>query len=157
MDLLIVGLIQLLALGYGVHAVAQGRPVWMVYNAGRFDLVQAYEVVNANAPSAFSQSWFGPKWAGLRKVLPAKEEQLAFLNAEYLRPFEGEVARQMATFSFPLAVLKRFNNSQQVDRLLGLYPNADAFVPMVAKQKPVCVLINKVEGKPVAVVDLAPW
>ena len=71
MDLLIIGLVQLWALGYGTYTVAQGRPVWMVYNAGRFDLVQAFEAVKAESPSAYPQSWIGPEWAELLDPLPA--------------------------------------------------------------------------------------
>lgn len=158
MDLLIIGLVQLLALSYGTYTVAEGRPVWMVYNAGRFDLVQAFEVVNTQSPSAYSQSWLGPKWAELLDPLPAGTDRRdAFLNADYVRSLGGEVSGKLAQFSIPLAVLKRFNNPQRVDQLLEQYPNADAFVPMLATQKPVSVLINKSEGKLVAIVDLAPW
>lgn len=158
MDLLIIGLVQLLALGYGIYTVAQGRPVWMVYNNGRFDLVQAFEVVNTESPSAYSQSWMGPKWAELLDPLPAgTDPRDAFLSADYVRPLGGEVASRLVQFSIPLAVLKRFNNPKRVDQLLQLYPSADAFVPMLAAQKPVSVLIDKSEGKPLAIIDLAPW
>ena len=79
------------------------------------------------------------------------------MSADYVRPLGGEVASKLVQFSIPLSVLKRFNSPRRVDQLLKQYPNADAFVPMLAKQKPVSVLINKSEAKPVAIIDLAPW
>lgn len=40
-DLVVIVVLQLLALSYGLWAVIQGRPVWLVLNADRFDVVQA--------------------------------------------------------------------------------------------------------------------
>lgn len=44
-DLSVIFLIQISALIYGVYAIAQGRPVWIVYNVDRFDLVRNNEVI----------------------------------------------------------------------------------------------------------------
>ena len=45
MDLAIIVLVQILALGYGFHSIAQSRPVWIVQNAEIFQLVRANAVI----------------------------------------------------------------------------------------------------------------
>jgi len=66
MDLAIVVILQISALSYGVHVVAEGRPVWIVFNVDRFDIVQATEISAENRAKAAVEyqelSWFGPKW-----------------------------------------------------------------------------------------------
>ena len=46
MDLSIIILIQIIALGYGVYSIAQGRPVWLAYNVDRFELILNTDLVN---------------------------------------------------------------------------------------------------------------
>src|SRR5690606_7616795 len=44
MDLALIAALQLAALGYGLWTVAEGRPAWVVYNAGRFDVVTVVDI-----------------------------------------------------------------------------------------------------------------
>ena len=39
-DLTVIILLQLSALFYGIYSIEQGRPVWLVYNVDRFELVR---------------------------------------------------------------------------------------------------------------------
>ncbi|WP_062060311.1 TfpX/TfpZ family type IV pilin accessory protein [Cellvibrio sp. OA-2007] len=162
MDLLIIGAIQFLAFAYGLHTVAQGRPVWLIYDAGRFEAVQAYEaVLNSNvAPEseAFGLGLTGPVWGAVANAVPpsvAKGD--AYYRAEFLQPYDKKVAENVALHSLPLEILNRFNDSAKVDAILKAYPEANGFVPMAAKQKSLSVLINKDGGRLIAIVDLSPW
>ena len=44
MDLTIIVLLQLSALGYGVYTVAEGRPAWLVFSVDRFELVRINDI-----------------------------------------------------------------------------------------------------------------
>ncbi len=158
MDLIIIGLVQLMALGYGTYTVAQGRPVWIVYNSGRFDLVQAYEAETDGDAAKIHRGWTGPALVRVIDGVPADADySTVFLHAKYLEPFNPKGTSQVADYSFPLAVLNKFNNPQKVKALTSQYPQADAFVPLLGKQKPLVVLIRKAEANPLAIVDLSPW
>lgn len=161
MDLLTIGVVQLLALTYGLYIVAQGRPVWMIYNFGRFELVQAYEAVlnpNNSSSNIFYLRVTGPVWGAVTDSPPESiDKKKAYLRAEFLRLYDEKAAANVGAHSLPLAVLKRFNDPEQVDAILSAYPEADRFVPMAANQKSVSVLVDQETGIPIAIVDLSPW
>lgn len=159
-DLLTIGIIQLLALSYGLYIVAQGRPVWMVYDSGRFELVQAYEAVTDENQSSenFTLSVTGPVWGAVKKQLPTSVDSGdAYYKAEFLQTYDEKIAADVSVHIMNIALLNRFNEPAKVSAVLSAYPEANAFVPMAAKNQPVVVLVNKENGYPIAVVDLLPW
>ena len=54
-DLTTIILVQILALIYGVFTLEQGRPVWIVYNVDRFELVRKNEILGENLEKAQAQ------------------------------------------------------------------------------------------------------
>jgi hypothetical protein len=162
MDLLTIGVVQLMALSYGVYVVAQGRPVWMIYDTERFELVQAYEAVaapkNSPSPGGLFVGLTGPVWGAVIEEVPAAIiKGDAYYRAEFLQAYDAKIASKVAAHSRPFGVLKIFNDPAKVDAILAAYPEADAYVPMAAKEKSLCVLVNKAKGEPIAIVDLSPW
>lgn len=161
-DLLAIGIIQVLALSYGLYIVAQGRPVWVIYDAGRFELVQAYEAVlkpdDSVSSHAFKPTLAGPIWGAVKAQMPPTISRGdAYYQAEFLQGYDQKIAVSVAAHSVNLAVLKRFNEPKKVDAILKAYPEADRFIPMAAKQQSLVVLINKNVGQPIAIVNLSPW
>lgn len=161
-DLLAIAVIQLSALIYGLYVVAQGRPVWMVYDSGHFELVQAYEAVlspnESTSVDKFQLGMAGPVWGAVTDKKPmslAKGD--TYYRAEYLQAYDENVAAIVKAHLTPLAVLKRFNDPAKVDAILAVYPSVNGFVAMAAKNKSLVVLMNKEKGFPVAIVDLSPW
>lgn len=163
--------IQLLALSYGLWIVEQGRPAWLVFAVDRFDLVQVYELNTPYRDVAQKQyrtrNWLGPQWVYARP--PDNIEDRNKLTFEalmagvdipqrpdlYLPLEEGfEVIIQK---SQPLSKLNMFNSTDQVIRILELYPAATDFLPMMSRAKPMTVLIDRNAKKIVAIVDLVPW
>jgi hypothetical protein len=70
-DLTLVALIQLTALAYGVYTLAQARPVYMVFEVDRFNIISAVEVDEAALAKAPKQ-WntlplLGPQVIGSRE------------------------------------------------------------------------------------------
>lgn len=78
-DLAIIALIQTAALAFGIKALAEARPVWIVYNYGIFDVVRANDIsterdLNTNLASPKSEnSWLGPKLVAAK--LPENNEE----------------------------------------------------------------------------------
>ena len=56
-----------------------------------------------------------------------------------------------------LELLKNFNDSDQVVKVLAKYPTVTAFLPLKANAVDMTVLINKENGEVVKIVDLRPW
>lgn len=161
MDLLTIAALQLAALVYGLYAVAQGRPVWLVYDASQFELVQAFEALKpegAEASAMVPIGLRGPVWGVVAGNVPASiAKGEAYYQAAFLQPFDDAVAAKVARGALPLELLKRFNDAASVDSALSLYPDANAFVPLVAREKSLSVLVNTQSGHPIAIVDLSPW
>ena len=69
-DIALIVVIQLLALGYGVVQIAKTRPVFLAFEGDRFRVVQALDVDLsriAEAPALLqSLSWSGPRPLGVR-------------------------------------------------------------------------------------------
>jgi hypothetical protein len=161
-DLLTIGVIQFLALAYGLYTVAQGRPVWLIYDNGRFEVVQAYEAVldsnDASSSKIFHLGLAGPVWGALANSVPSSiAKGDAYYRSGFLQAYDENVAESVGIYSLPLAVLKRFNDPAKVDSILRAYPEANGFMPMAAKQQSLSVLIDKDVGRPIAIVDLSPW
>jgi len=170
-DLSVIALLQISALAYGLWAVAEGRPAWLVFNVDRFDLVRALDVDTRKLDEAELQyrhpSWTGPKWVAA--VLPAEAEGKSDVTLEavmsgvdlpqrpnFYRPLHSETASIQRRL-MPVAELRRFNTDEQVHAVLAEWPDADGFLPLMAPVKPMTVLMRKQSGQVLAVVELNPW
>lgn len=84
-DLIVVGLIQLTALGYGLWTVSAARPVHLVFEYDRFRVVHAIEVPEellGQAPADVRRMpWTGPTVLALRPFRDVNEESTATLMA----------------------------------------------------------------------------
>lgn len=171
LDLLVIVVLQVAAFGYGIASLASGRPVWLVYNAGRFDLIQSFNVderkLSEASPDYRHQSWLGPRWVSLRAPSDNAEHDRLLFDAvvggvdlpqrpELYQPLE-RAAEQIRRQAQPLSRLTQFNAAKEVSDTLRSWPAANAYLPMMAKSRHVTVLVQRESGKVVAVVDLRPW
>ncbi|MFI8010095.1 TfpX/TfpZ family type IV pilin accessory protein [Acinetobacter sp. ABJ_C4_1] len=170
-DLAVIILIQILALGYGLYSIAQGRPAWLIYNVDRFELVRNNEIIEANIqitqPQFRSPSWFNPQFAAV-KVPKNKEERSKSMFEEI---FSGISSAQRPELYVDLVQVKplirnkvqnlneleKFNPKQQVENILKKYPEANAWVPLKANAVDMVVLMDKNSAQVVKIVDLRPW
>lgn len=170
-DLAVIILIQLSALGYGLYSIAQGRPVWLVYNVDRFELVRNNEIIDTNIQKVQAQfrnpSWFKPKFAAVQ-IAKNSEERSNNMFEELLggvslaqRPERyvglAQVKPQIQKLAQNLNELEKYNSKQQVKEILKKYPSADAWVPLKANAIDMVVLMNKSSAQVVKIVDLRPW
>lgn len=169
-DLSVIVLLQLGALGYGVWAVAEGRPAWLVFNVDRVDLVRVLDIdsrmLDRAQPEYRSPSWLGPRWVSA--ALPsdnAERSELMFEAAlggsdlpqhpSFYRPL-ADAHAAIASRSRPLAELQSYNPAGRVQAVIEQWPEADAWLPLMA-DTPMVVLLHKETAQVIAVVDLSPW
>ncbi len=171
MDLSIIIVLQILALGYGIYSIEQGRPVWIAFNVDRFELVRKNEIITDHVEQALPKfqhsSWFKPQWVGVEFAKDANVRS-DDLFAEALGGISiaqkperyvdlSKTTTQLKQRAKSLDMLKQYNDAKHVDAILSKYPQATGFVPLKANAVDMTVLINKEKGEVVKIVDLRPW
>lgn len=170
-DLSVILLLQLSALGYGLWAVAEGRPAWLVYNVDRFDLVRVLDIDERQLSEAREEyrtaPWFGPEWVGAAKPVDIAQQNVLLFESlmsridiaqrpNLYRPLT-EMTDELRLRLRPLEALANYNDEQQLRTTLSHWPTADAWLPLMANAKPMTVLLRKDTAEVVAVVELKPW
>ncbi|MEG2443107.1 MAG: TfpX/TfpZ family type IV pilin accessory protein [Acinetobacter sp.] len=170
-DLTVIILIQITALLYGVYNIAQGRPLWLVQNGNRFELVRNNEIMDENiklAKAEYQQaSWFKPQFVAVNSGNTVEEknknlfEEVESGISAALRPERyttlDQEKQNLVVHSRDLEELKKFNDSPKIQTILKKYPKANAWLPLRATTIDMTVLINKNTGEIVKIVDLRPW
>lgn len=170
-DLAVIAVLQVGALVYGLHTVAEGRPAWLVFTTDRFDAVRPIDLdsrFSENvAPEYASAPVLGPRWVAAVRPDDVKADsdivfESVFGGADlqhrpYLYHPIKSVAKDIGSRAQPLERLKEFNSESQVVEVLKQWPEADAWLPLMATVKPMVVLVKKQSLEVVAIVDLSPW
>lgn len=171
-DLRIIGLVQFVALGFGVHAALLSRPVYISFVVDRFELVSAAQVDPeelSKAPMAMQVlAWGKPQLAYARQPNdPKLRSELALLATQgdidlkqmfrYYRPF-AEATEQIIQRASPIKELERFNAPALVKTLLAEYQSQTlAYLPVQGKKSDLTAIVNARTGELLAVVALQPW
>lgn len=168
-DFLIIAILQLSALGYGMHNIAKGRPVYISFYYNRFELIQDIATVRGDKekipPEYQKNPWFGYQWVAVREAKD-EDEQSDWLFKELetgispaARPYLYESVhkniKNILEESLPLDGLKKFNEASKVADILARYPNADGYLAMRADTQ-MTVLTDSKNSEIVAIVDLTP-
>ena len=171
MDLGIIVLIQVLAFGLGFYSIAQGRPVWIVFNQTSFELIRINDIYAENLESVSTKfktnSWIGPKYVATQPSedinlrnndiftealggisLAQRPERYVSLDLQY-----GKIKNS----STPLIELSKYNDQAKVSNILTKYPQASAWLPLKASKRDMVVLINNDSGQVIKIVNLRPW
>lgn len=160
LDLSLVMLLQLAALGYGMWTVWQARPLYLAYEVDRFKLIAA---VNVDADelkllpvNLAPQFWSGPKIVGIRPPKNLEEHNRVLFEAaaggrdyaerpKFYVPYGKETAAQLLKRVKPLSefLLKRPDQTKAAQKL-ALERKADVaqwmYLPVIARQDWVAVL-----------------
>jgi hypothetical protein len=136
-DLAVIGLIQLAALGYGLHTVFVARPVAMVFEVDRFRVLIAAQVdaeSMAKAPPEYrTLSLTGPVLVGTRKPAAGDEN-----NDVLFKGLEGIDLAQRPSFWQPYekSAASALARARPMKDLLLQYPDkADAMRRQLAEMK----------------------
>lgn len=170
-DIGVIVALQLAAFSYGFFHIAQGRPVWIVFNMDRFDVVQAMDLderrkAEAN-PEYRSAPWAGPQIIASKNPTDTKKHtELMFESVQggpdlpqridlYVS-LEAE-AGAIRSRAHDLSQLSEFNSPALVAAILQRWPQADAWLPVKAKSISMTALIDRKSAQLVAIVNLRPW
>jgi hypothetical protein len=177
-DLSVIALVQLAALTYGLMVIYDERPYFTVFALDRFfvlarqdvDLVQLAEAQAAgrldDKPGRGPMLVVAtrPTGAAFQKLL----DETVFggkpdieRRPEFWSRYEVEAA-QVTRRAHPLAALQaaRPHDRAKIAALqakLGLAAERIAFLPMIAKNRDVALLVDATTGSPLDVVDVDPW
>jgi hypothetical protein len=161
-DLIMIGMLQTAALGYGLWTLYTARPVYLVYEVDRFKVITAADVDKSDlseAPPQFREfPIFGVQTIGIRGArdgedkLRSLELELAgkelSLQTQWWQPLSEENRASMRQHGKPLMLLRQQagDGGKEIDRILreaGL-ADADALVlPMVARMTTWTVVLDK--------------
>lgn len=176
MDLAIIGVVQATALAYGVHVIAEVRPVYMVFTVDRFDLVAANDLKDAELARVTDPEFKGVPWGRPRTIAvksPADpQEQMRIIQSalagadlqtfpQYYVKYEA-LAAQALKFAKPLPVLRRRHPEAlaRIDKALqqaGRRDDDTRFLPLKARSRDYCVLLDARSGTVVGFIELLPW
>ena len=170
-DLAVIIIIQIAALCYGLFAIEQGRPAWLVFHADRFELVRKNDLILENIDQAHPQfqqvSWIGPQFVAVKSATCTEQRQddmftevlggisVAQQPERYVELTQAKT--QIQQRALPLKELEQYNSKTEVERTLAKYPNADAWLPLKANAVDMVVLVNKEKAEVIKIVDLRPW
>lgn len=167
-DLAVIGFLQLMALGYGMHTVYIARPVALVFEVDRLRLVTAldvYEPELAQArPEYQSLPLTGPWLLSLREAKPGREKSDALTMAlergidmgqrpKFWQPYDDGRAAVLS-HSRPLAILlARYPEirASVEDALAGksLAGSSVRFMPLTGTRRGDWVVLLDARGSPV--------
>ena len=159
-DLSLVALIQFAALGYGVWAVWQARPLYLVQEVDRFKVISAPDVeakALALLPDSIKPRLFGgPQIVNIRPAKTVEEHNKVLIEAaaggrdygsrpEFYIPYDSAAALRAFIHAKPLAVfLEKQPSQQEAAQKLAREKGADIaqwlYLPVVARQDWVAVL-----------------
>jgi hypothetical protein len=171
-DLATIGLIQLVALSYGVYVLFLGRPVFIANVSVRFDLIQANEVEPVDVEKSGAKlPIIGPKFVGtIRPDDPKERERLAFAGSSGLdyghfpqhhQPLEN-MRDEILKNTQPISDLKKENpgDEEAIDRWLeqrGVKADEVIYQGLKARAKDMAVIMDAKTAKVIGIAPFKPW
>lgn len=167
LDLSLIGIMQLLALAYGLYATVEGRPVYVAYGQGYFMAVSANEIdegmLNAATDPEFqSLPLLGPRWVGTKMPSGAREisdlnfnQGVTGMGIHYQPKYYvslSYVESDLARVAKPIQQLRERHHEavSTIDHALekfGEPKDAIGFIPLKTKQGMLTVLVDSRSGK----------
>lgn len=170
-DLLIIVIIQSAAYLYGLHTVAQGRPVFNVFVVDDIEFVRAIDLKyksNIKTDKNFETSLFmKPRWVSAiyssdPEIAKQQKQEEMFGNSLASRPETYQPiqvrSEQIKKKVRPLNALFAVNSKAEVEEIFKKYHSAKliGFLPAKGFEEDMVVLVNQ-NAQPIAIVDLRPW
>lgn len=176
-DLAIVLLLQIAALIYGLHTVFVARPVYIVYNVDRFDLVFANDL-STDKLKAVSNPHFKspPVWGPETIAAEQPKDREARTKLMFSAAVGGDDLAQMPQYYVPyqdlravavkrtlsLENLRKTNPSQaqEVAALIAKYSGRTpevGYLPVRGKVKDLIAMVDRESANVLELVELSPW
>lgn len=178
-DLCFIACVQLAALVYGVTVIYTERPYVNVFAVDRFSIYSYRDIDGEQWQDALAAGRLDAKpWRGPVLAVATKPSDLAAAQRlldetvfggkpdidrrpEFWSRYEEETA-QVVAVQRPLAALRaaRPDAAARIAALparLGRLESGLGFVPMVAKNRDVTMIVDAQTGEPLEVIDVDPW
>lgn len=169
-DLAVIIILQAAAFIYGIYNIAISRPVYIAFDTIRFEVVQANNVPKDSLKEAtvpYSRlGWGSPKFVAVKPTKDSEEK-----NSRLFVELETGVAPSMQPNLYEpldnqwsiinnkaknLNQLYQTNDKLSVDDVISKYPSATAWLPLVAYEQDMVILIDSKNNQVVDIVDLCP-
>lgn len=175
LDLSIIGALQMIAFGYGLHVITNARPVFIVVEQDRLVIVSAQDLSDAdlakgNRPEFRIRSWAGPVLVGALPPQGKGADDLLFKTLGsgkdidqmplYYMPYDQVIDGTLKKYAKPLASLKKATDSQRayLSRLQAQMPGQTLEVlPLQRGDNNYAAIISTVSKRPIAVLPIDPW
>lgn len=170
-DLAVIIAIQIVALCYGLFAIEQGRPAWLVLHGDRFELVRKNDIILESIDQAQPQfqhvSWSKPEFVAV-KMPESDQQHQEDIFTEVLggisiaqRPERyvelSQAKEQIQQRALPLKELEQYNSQAEIEKKIVKYSEVNAWLPLKANAIDMVVLIDKEKAEVIKIVDLRPW
>ena len=166
-DIFIVILLQISAYLYGLHTVAQGRPVWQVFVVDDIELVRSIDIIGDHSEyktSFFKKpSWVAANYSNDAEIAKKQKEMEMFegislaVQVDTYQPLENRKEKISERLK-KIEELQKFNLKQEVNTSIKIYSdkNIAGYLPVKGFAEDMTALFDH-DGKPIAIVDLRPW
>lgn len=177
-DMVIVGIVQLMALLTGLYTLGITRPVYIAFNADRFDVVYANDIPperfdKVTDPDFRRMPYFGPKLIAsplpddpklneelVMGVISGTGDDVQYMPQYYV-PYASQKTAVLKKVK-PLNDLKSYNKNKlaQLDTLIEKYRSAGlavGFVPVKGKAHDLAMIVNQQTGDVLEKVNFNPW
>lgn len=170
-DLGVVVLLQLAALAYGLHAVAQARPAIVALEGARLRVVRAIDLADADLtrapPPLRSLSWSGPRLVAARPPTPDEKqetmerglvgEDIGMRPAFWLAP--DLTAKALGVAAMPLDRLARMQPARKAEldvavAATGVPADQLGYLPILARRTDWSALVERHSGEIVGYVNI---
>jgi hypothetical protein len=173
-DYSIVGVIQIVAVAYGVWIMSGARPVYMAFTVDRYEVVQASdltpdELAAAKDPQYASRPLFGARFVSV--VVPQEEQQESLF-----RSLEGKDIQMRPRFYVPYEteMPRILDHAKRMEALVAKHPAAKPVVEAAQREAGIpeeyqrwlpihfgmgfwTAVIDSRTGYPVSYIDLDPY
>jgi hypothetical protein len=176
-DLAIVLAVQLTALAYGMHSVFIARPVYVVFNVDRFDLVYGNDLSDdklnkVSNPEFRSTPLLRPKIVAARRPVDSRVRNEIMFGAisggddlpqlpQYYVSYSEEQAQSVKRIK-SLDDLRLFNKSENtgINALSLKYRNVEGgigYLPLRARVRDLVVIVARRSGDVLEIATFNPW
>lgn len=161
MDLGVILILQILAMGYGLFSIVSSRPVWIVQNGAIFQLVRANAILPRDQEQAKenykNNGWLSPQWVAVdtdnSKYEYYAEQTLVpnlYVDLSFAKP-------RIQNYAQDLKNLYAFNQADVIATELKKFPQANAWMPLRTTGLGLVVLLDRSNAKVVGIANLRPW
>lgn len=170
LDMAVIIFLQLAAYGYGMYNIANSRPVYIAFDTSRFEVVQANQIPKESleqAETPYSNlGWGAPEYVSVRAVKNDEERSERLFSElktgvapskqpDLYEPLNNQWAIITAK-AHQLTELSENNSTQSIEKLKDDYPSVTGWLPLLAYEQDMVVLIDTTHKEVLDIIDLRP-